>query len=176
MDTTSFVALPLLCQCRVLQFCAPRDIRNARLTCRAFRDASARVRWKVRHVRTKQQYEALTPAELGNMHTLYMSGCTDITDVSALAGIHTLDIRWCTAVKDVNALAGIHTLYMSDCTAVKNVSALAGIDELWIRGCTAVTDVSALVGIRVLCVRRNQLDALQLDALRVAGCEIWQSW
>jgi len=169
--------LPLLCQCRILQFCAPRDIRSARLVCRALRDASTRVRWKVRFVRNKQQYaERLTPEVLGNLHTLLMNWSTDVTDVSALRGIHTLWMLGCTAVRDVSPLAGIHTLLMAGCNAVRDVSALAGIYYLDMRGCTGVQDVSALAGIPILRITRDQLSSTRgLDILRKSGSQICAS-
>ena len=165
--------LPFLCQCRILQLCEPLDIRSARLVCRALRDASTRVRWKVRRVYNKRQYAAAAAAAaLGNLHTLDISSCNFVTDVSALAGIHTLNMSWCTDVANVSSLAGIRILYMSRCNAVRDVSALAGIRELDMRGCTAVQDVSALAGIRTLYIDHDQLNTRGLDALRKDGTKI----
>ena len=109
---------------------------------------------------------------LAGIHTLYMSWCTGITDVSALAGIHTLDMYGCTRITDVSALAGIHTLYMYGCIRVTVVSALAGIHTLNISDCAGITDVSALAGIHTLCVYWcPQITPENLEALREAHSE-----
>jgi hypothetical protein len=78
------------------------------------------------------------------IHTLIMSDCWNVTDVSALSGIHTLDMGDCNRVTDVSALAGIHWLNMSGCNRVTDVSALAGIHTLYMGFCTGITDVSCL--------------------------------
>ena len=41
---------------------------------------------------------------LGGVHTLNLSGCDGITDVSALGGVHTLDLSDCSGITDVYAL------------------------------------------------------------------------
>ena len=40
---------------------------------------------------------------VGNVHTLYLNGCTGITDVSALGNVHTLNLEGCTGITDVSA-------------------------------------------------------------------------
>ena len=49
-------------------------------------------------------------AVVGHVHTLDLSGCDGITDVSALGGVLTLDLINCTGITDVSALGGVHTL------------------------------------------------------------------
>src|ERR1700689_3726629 len=48
-----------------------------------------------------------------HIHTLYMSGCTGITDLSPIKGIHTLYMSYCTQIIDLSPIKGIHTLYMN---------------------------------------------------------------
>ena len=55
------------------------------------------------------------------LHTLDLSLCHSLTDVSALARcatLHTLTLTWCGNVREVSALAGctaLHTLDLSHC-------------------------------------------------------------
>jgi hypothetical protein len=44
------------------------------------------------------------------VHTLTLSHCSGISDVSALGGVHTLDVNRCPGLRDVSALGGVHTL------------------------------------------------------------------
>ena len=146
--------LPDLCARLVLWHCSEKDACVARLVCKKWR--AAVLRWKYRRVHNNAQFDALARCAntLRHLHTLEISGCTGITDVSALAGIHTLYMRGCTGITDIRALAGIHALYMS--------------------GCADITDVSALVGIRVLYITRTQEHRMQgIDALRAAGCTVF---
>jgi hypothetical protein len=39
-----------------------------------------------------------------------LTGCTGVTDVSALGGVTTLDLRRCTGVTDVSALGNVTNL------------------------------------------------------------------
>ena len=94
---------------------------------------------KAKHLSFSGQHEeALIPelVEGRELHTLRLSKCTGMTDVSGLAGcasLHTLDLSWCSRVTDVSALAGcasLHTLDLSWCSRVTDVSALAGSANL----------------------------------------------
>ena len=63
---------------------------------------------------------------LGNLHTLNISFCNKITDVSMLGNLHTLDISQCDKITDVSMLSKLHTLYMYGCnitdiTILRNV-------------------------------------------------------
>ena len=68
-----------------------------------------------------QHEEALIPelVEGRELHTLRLSECTGMTDVSGLAGcasLHTLVLSYCDRLTDVSALAGcasLHTLNFS---------------------------------------------------------------
>ena len=87
-------------------------------------------RWKAR--RSEVMTELVEGREL---HTLRLSFCIGVTDVSALAGcasLHTLNLSCCCGVTDVSALAGwasLHTLDLSY-SGVTDVSALAGCASL----------------------------------------------
>src|SRR5271170_4609438 len=56
-----------------------------------------------------------TTCVFGNIHTLNISDCYKITDITVLKGIHTLNMSDCTRITDITALKGIHTLDMSYC-------------------------------------------------------------
>ena len=47
---------------------------------------------------------------LGNVHTLNLMCCQNITDVSMLGNVHTLDIRNCKKITDVSFVRNVHTL------------------------------------------------------------------
>ncbi|NBS59756.1 MAG: hypothetical protein EBS65_22515 [Betaproteobacteria bacterium] len=44
------------------------------------------------------------------MHTLDLSYCNNITDVSMLGNLHTLDLTGCDNITDVSMLDKVHTL------------------------------------------------------------------
>ena len=94
---------------------------------------------KAKHLSFSDQREEALLTELvkeRELHTLRLSNCTGVTDVSALAGcasLHTLDLSSCHEVKDVSALArcaSLHTLNLSFCSRVTEVSALVGCANL----------------------------------------------
>ena len=43
-------------------------------------------------------------AGLGSIHTLELTGCTGVVDVSKLGAVHTLVLSGCSAVTDISAL------------------------------------------------------------------------
>lgn len=55
---------------------------------------------------------------LGNTHTLNLTGCLDITDISMLGNVHTLILN-AAATADVSMLGNVHTLDLSDCPLVQ---------------------------------------------------------
>ena len=61
---------------------------------------------------------------LGRVHTLNLSFCTGMTDVSALGTVHTLNLSHCTSVIDTSALGHVHLLDISDCNGIIDVLAL----------------------------------------------------
>ena len=50
---------------------------------------------------------------LGNIHTLNLERCENITDVSALGNVHILNLSRCYNITDVSALGNVHTLDLS---------------------------------------------------------------
>ena len=72
------------------------------------------------------------------LHTLRLSMCIGVTDLSVLAGcasLHTLNLSSCFRVTDVSALAGcasLHTLDLTRCSGVTDLSVLAGRASLQI--------------------------------------------
>ena len=71
------------------------------------------------------------------LHALDLRGCSELVDVSALAGcasLHTLRLSNCSELVDVSGLAGcasLHTLDLSGCSKLVDVSALAGCASLY---------------------------------------------
>jgi hypothetical protein len=81
---------------------------------------------------------------LGQVHTLNLSYCGRLTDVSALGHVHALNLSYCGQLTDVSALGCVHTLNLSYCGRLTDVSALGHVHTLYLSGCHQLTDVSAL--------------------------------
>ena len=54
---------------------------------------------------------------LGNVHTLNLSLCYNIKDVSALGHVYNLDLSWCN-IEDVSALGKVYNLKLSMCSNI----------------------------------------------------------
>jgi hypothetical protein len=91
---------------------------------------------------------------LGRVHTLDLSRCRGITDVSTLGGVHTLDLSRCRGITDVSTLGGVHDLNLEGCRGITDVSTLGGVHELHLEGCRGITDVSTLGGVHTLDLSR----------------------
>ena len=89
--------------------------------------------------------------KLRYVHTLDLS-YTTVSDVSMLGKVHTLNLSNCYKVTDVSALGNVHTLDLSG-TKVSDVSALKNVRELNLFGCYNVTNVSTLGNVRKLILR-----------------------
>jgi len=72
-----------------------------------------------------------------SLHTLDLSGCKALTDISALGGcgsLHKLDLSGCKALTDISALGGcgsLHTLNLSSCRNLSNITGLGGCGSLY---------------------------------------------
>jgi internalin A len=78
-------------------------------------------------------------------HALYLCDCRGInteSGVSALGNVHTLDLSFCDNITDVGALASVHTLNLSNCRGITDVGALASVHTLNLSNCRGITDVS----------------------------------
>ena len=62
--------------------------------------------------------------KLQNVHTLNLSYCTGITDVSALGKVENLNLSFCYRITDVSALGKVKNLHLLYCTSITDVSAL----------------------------------------------------
>ena len=105
---------------------------------------------------------------LGDVHSLELTRCTGVTDVSMVGNVHKLVLTKCTGVTDVSALGSVHSLYLFECTGVKDVSALGRVHKLHLDKCTGVTDVSMLGRVHKLILRRciDITDVSMLDNVR----------
>ena len=100
-----------------------------------------------------EHFQTLVHSRLENptkQLSLDLSGCIEVTDVTALGGVHTLNLSRCRNISDVSALGGVHTLTLSYCDNITDVSALGGVHTLDLRYCDKITDVSALGGVHTL--------------------------
>ena len=96
------------------------------------------------------------------MHTLNLTWCAGVVDVSMLGGVHTL-LLCSTSVRDVNTLSEVQYLDLSGCRFVEDVSALGQVDTLDLRNCFGVKDISALTGVRRLIRERRDFVATAND-------------
>jgi len=81
---------------------------------------------------------------LGNVHTLNLHKCHNITDVPMLGNVHTLILRWCNNIRDVSMLGNVHTLELSECRNITDVSMLGNVHTLSLYNCDYITDISML--------------------------------
>lgn len=93
-------------------------------------------------------------SSLGNAYYLNLSNCRRLSDVSSLGAIHTLILSGCNGVSDVSMLGTVHSLDLSHCQNVIDVSALGNVHTLNLRSCHGVQDVSALGGVHSLDLTR----------------------
>lgn len=123
----------------------------------------------------------ITDVELGdsslvNVYALSLTGCKNITDVSALYNVHTLNISWCykltnmginnaklgnvhtlrlqyldiSSIECSGMLANIKYLYVHDCDKIKDVNKLGSVYSLYFRCCYGITDVGSLGNVHTL--------------------------
>ena len=70
------------------------------------------------------------PDSMANIHTLDLSFCQGVTDVSMLGTVHTLNLWNCRGVTDVSMLGSVHTLDIWNCPGVADVSMLGSVHIL----------------------------------------------
>eukprot|EP00035_Acanthoeca_spectabilis_P032084 m.17098 g.17098 ORF g.17098 m.17098 type:complete len:386 (+) comp5139_c0_seq1:294-1451(+) len=89
---------------------------------------------------------------LGAVHTLNLSYCSALTDVSHLGGVQSLDLTGCAGLTDVSALGAVPKLHLSNCWALSDVRGLgrAGQRELYLSGCKLISEVNHLGGVHTL--------------------------
>ena len=77
-------------------------------------------------------------SNLGKVYRLDLVKC-NIEKVDDLGEVHTLNLSGCINVSDVNCLSSVHTLYLNDCVKVKDVSNLGRCHTLDLSGCINVS-------------------------------------
>eukprot|EP00055_Hartaetosiga_balthica_P004388 m.11379 g.11379 ORF g.11379 m.11379 type:complete len:570 (-) comp3828_c0_seq1:193-1902(-) len=117
-------------------------------------------------------------SSLANVHSLQLSHCAELTNVAPLQNVHTLRLVSCSAVTNVQALGSVHTLSLTACQGVEDVRRLGrGVVDLKLNGCDAIKDVSALSSVHTLrilsCLNITNLTCLTHNHhLTVARCGI----
>jgi hypothetical protein len=89
------------------------------------------------------------PTIVNNIHTLNLTRCEKITDVSALGNVHTLNLSYCNNIKDVSALGKVRNLDLSACYSIYDVSALGKVYDLNLSWCDKLKDVSMLGNVKL---------------------------
>jgi hypothetical protein len=90
------------------------------------------------------------PNILGNVHTLNLGCCKEISDVSMLGNVYDLNLTCCDGITDVSKLGKVHTLNLVACDKVTDVSMLGNVYDLNLSSCKNVTDVSMLGRVNTL--------------------------
>ena len=89
----------------------------------------------------------------GSLHTLTLSGCAALTDISGLGqcgSLHTLDLSGCSELTDISGLGkceSLHTVNLSGCGGLTDVSGLGqcgSLHTLNLSSCDGLADVSGL--------------------------------
>lgn len=122
-------------------------------------------RWARERERVPVWTPDLSPvADLTDLGSLDLSGCTRVTDLGPLSGLRKLtrlDLQGCTGVADLSPLANLQALQWADVRGLDRIddvgplSAIAGLRWLDLGGCTSLSDLSPLT-------RLTQLQALVL--------------
>ena len=90
------------------------------------------------------------PNILGNVHTLNLGCCKEISDVSMLGNVYDLNLTCCDGITDFSKLYRVHTLNLSFCKNITDVSNLSRVHKLSLHGCYNITDVSMLGNVHTL--------------------------
>ncbi len=94
-------------------------------------------------------FKAQIAASLGNVHTLNLSYCINIKDVSMLSRVHTLNLTCC-VISDVSALGNVYNLNLSHCRNITDVSTLGNVHNLNVEGCYNITNLSSIRNVNTL--------------------------
>jgi hypothetical protein len=127
-----------------------------------------------------QDITDVTP--LRYVRLLNLSGCRKIVDVSSLRNVYSLDLSYCINIVDVYTLGNVHCLNLRGCDKIMDVRDLRNVFSLNLSRCTKIRDVSTLGNVVVLhlraCVLVTDVSALHschvifLDAFQQATLDI----
>jgi hypothetical protein len=78
------------------------------------------------------------------LHTVEISYCISLVDVSSFSHVHTLMLSDCPNVVDVSQLGKIRHLCLSSCSGITDVSALGKVYDLHLYHCNGILDISCL--------------------------------
>lgn len=105
---------------------------------------------------------------LGNIVDLNLTECLNVSNVSALGKVKKLNLTGCRKVMDVSALGEVDDLNLTNCVHMTDVSALGKVDKLTLAGCYYLKDVSALRNVRVLSLVGCYVDDITvLDKVKI---------
>lgn len=84
-------------------------------------------------------------SKLNNLYSLNLSSCRNITDVSMLGRgrIHKLNLKGCRGINDFSHLGSIHYLDLSF-TNIRNTEGLGNVDTLILVNCENLSDITSL--------------------------------
>jgi hypothetical protein len=99
--------------------------------------------------------------ELVHIHTLNLTGCHNIKDVSSLRNVNTLNISDCQGITDVSGLTKVHELNISHCPKIKDVGCLRKLKKL------TINQKNKFYGIQFLVL----LEELQIIYVHFLACD-----
>ena len=79
------------------------------------------------------------------------TSCTSRSEsgVTRVGSVHTLNLSKCKNIKDVSALGSVLKLDLSDCQNIIDVSALGSVHELNLHGCKKIKDIGNLFAVSI---------------------------
>jgi hypothetical protein len=102
---------------------------------------------------------------LKHVHTLDLSYCKGIYDVSMLGNVHTLDLSYCKGIYDVSMLGGVHALNLSK-TSPSGVAFLGNVHTLNLSNCSYLGNLSVLRNVHTLSLSKSDIGDLDIMELR----------
>ena len=156
MFTNNTINIINYCAPNILeQLSNPKDYTSFRQVCKHFSKIPSPIhtiilsRNQSLHIYNNQLWHLLNM-----VHTLDLSNCQKITNVSALGNVHTLHLSFCKKITDVSALGNVQkfpiTGIRDSCEPEGDFVDSKKLHTLNLSGCYQITDVSALDNVHVI--------------------------
>ena len=98
---------------------------------------------------------------LGNIHTLILKGCENITNVSNLINVSYLDLSECINIADISALKNVYNLNLTACQSIRSVDMLTNVSILNLNQCYNIKNVSNLKHLKTLYIHPYPVEGIE---------------
>lgn len=96
---------------------------------------------------------------LQSLHTVEISKCQHLTDVSSLNNIHHLRINYCQGITDVSTLRNVYFLNLFGCHGITSIFSLNDTHRLGIHKCKRITSIYNLPRVKYVVINKcHRLD------------------